>query len=256
MSIIAKLKSITFEKLLIGVGFSIAVIYLFSMFVFPWVELWGNWSYVQEVWARWQSLNAAMIAFLSALIALYISRKNSQKQRKNDFVSSRVYLPETFSQLCTYFRESMRILQAAWSEESSPYPEKPSLPHDYREIFSRCIKYADPEVEIFLINILVELQVHDTRLQGVIDAWGSSRSATMAKHNLMSYIFSLGKLQALINKQYEFARGESNFDTSTLNWEDFRSAYRNIDVAVDDIHTDDGDNLSAFTRMAINRSAP
>jgi hypothetical protein len=73
------------------------------------------------------------------------------------------------------------------------------------------------------------------------------------RHNLISYLYSLGQLQASVNKLFDFARGEIEFDSDPLNWEDFRNAYANLRIEIDEMHISDEMNLEAFTKRAIAR---
>lgn len=209
------------------------------------------------MWERWQSLNVGMLAFTSSVIALNISRYNSNKQREREFVAAKAYLPATLSELCEYYRSSAEVFDKAWNTPQGKEIDvaAPNLPGDYRDIFSECIKHSEPEVADHLASILVKLQVHDARLRGLMRDHNSDGVVSPDKHNLISYLYRLGELQAIVNKLFGFARSTEAFDSGPLEWEDYRNAYGNFDIHLEDFYIDDLMNLEAFTRRAISRDA-
>lgn len=239
------------------VGVPLLVVYAFSMFAFPWIDGHGSWTHVQAVWDRWQTLNAGALAFLASLVAFNISRYNENLQRERDFVSAKAFLPSALSSLMEYCSRCSMIYGTLWSANGhAPTPiERPHLPSDYREVFSNCIRHADPEVGSYLSNILVRLQVHDARLRDVIAQSQASTTQAVDRHTLLAYLYRLGELYALIGKLFGFARGEEAFAAKPLAWEDFRNAYGVLDLVTEDIYIDDKMNLQAFTKRAIAREA-
>ena len=85
------------------IGALILGIYLYSMVIFPLFEGNFSWKYLQSVWHSWQGLNVGILAFVSSVIALNISRYNANKQRERNFIAARAFLPEAFSELTKYF---------------------------------------------------------------------------------------------------------------------------------------------------------
>lgn len=239
------------------VGLPAAVFYFICMFVFPWVD--GNfvWSHVQNVWDRWQSLNVAMLAFVSSITAFNISKFNAEKQREREFLASKAFLPAALSELVSYFKASAALLEAGWESEPGNRPAflAPVLPQEFKEVFASCIRHAEPSVGDYLSLILVRLQVHDARLRGYIDQRGDNDQFNPDKYNLITYFYRLGELQALVGKLFEFARNNGDFDSTPLDWETFRNAYGNLDIEIDNIRIDDNMNLEAFTKRAISRHA-
>lgn len=248
-------KSDTMVSIMNWLGMPLFLLYFLSMLVVPWVKGACNWTYVQEVWDRWQTLNVGVLAFISSVIAFNISKYNANKQRERQFVAARSFLPHTLSELTSYCKHSSIMLREAWvlldTKQVGYSPlaaELPELPDSYKEVFSRCIAEADPDVADYLANILVQLQVHHSRLKELKYTFGQGGRMVWVQQNVMSYLFSLGKLQALLNRLFGFARGEEPFNGSNLLWEDYRTAYANLDIDVEDVN-----DLEAFTRRAISR---
>lgn len=239
------------------VGIPLLAVYLFAMFIFPWFDGHGNWAHVQAVWDRWQTLNTGALAFLASLIAFNIAKFNENVQREREFVAAKSFLPSTLSELMQYFSRSACLLEGLWEANGHP-PAIPlthsDLPASYREVFSNCIRHADPLVGSYLSNILVRLQIHDARLRDATEHGAEARGSATDRHSVIVYLYRLGELYALVGKLFSFARGEEGFDSKRLNWEDLRNAFGILDVELDDIFIDDNMNLQAFTQRSLART--
>ncbi|MDZ4350381.1 MAG: hypothetical protein U1A22_12695 [Xanthomonadaceae bacterium] len=252
---IRPLKSGRFMDAVSLMGIIGVLFYFACMFVYPWMDGHGNWSHVEKVWYKWQALNVGMLAFASSVIALNISRFNAEKQRERNFLASKAFLPAALSELVAYLKSSASVLKTAWHqlEGQSGGLVAPELPKEYKSVFKDCITHAEPGVGNYLSNVLVWLQVHDARLRSLVDQTSDGSYVKPDKHNLITYFYRVGQLQALVGNLFNFARGESKFNSVPLVWEDFRNAYGNLNVIFGDIHLDDQHNLKAFTRRCIAR---
>lgn len=239
------------------VGIPLLAAYLFAMFVFPWFSGQGNWEHVQAVWDRWQTLNAGALAFLASLIAFNIAKFNENVQREREFVAAKSFLPSTLSELMQYFSRSARLLDGLWAANGHPPAaplSHPELPPGYREVFSNCIRHADPQVGSYLSNILVQLQIHDARLRDATACGDQAHRSGTDRSLVIVYLYRLGELYALVGKLFGFARGQEPFDSKKLIWEDFRNAFGILDVELDEISIDDNMNLQAFTQRRLART--
>ncbi|NDV12728.1 hypothetical protein [Crenobacter caeni] len=250
------LKPDTLVNLLNFVGLPIALIYAICMFFWPWISGHGHWDYVQEVWDRWQSLNVGILAFASSITAFNIARYNAEKQRARDFLAAKAFLPAALSELVSYFKSSATLFSLGWkaTPESKPNFVVPDLPREYKAVFGECIRHAEPGVGDYLSRILVSLQIHDSRMRSYVEQRRDGNYINPDKYNLITYFYRLGELQALVGKLFEFARNMDEFDSSPLNWEDFRNAYGNLNIWTDEIVIDEKMNLEAFTKRAIDRN--
>ena len=218
MNHIGVLKPEALVKVLNFSGLPILAIYLFSMFIFPWVKGSGSWEYVHAVWYKWQALNVGMLAFLSSVIAFNVSRFNSYKQRQRNFIASRAFLPHALSELTSYFKSCSLLLKEAYPKVKGRSYKAPltckkiELPIEYKEIFSRCISFADADVGEYLTNILTRLQVNHSRLKEFENEFGENTTEYLSENDITTYMFRLGELQALVNNLFQFARGEENFE--------------------------------------------
>jgi hypothetical protein len=258
MKHIGIVKKDTLVSIINWVGIPIIFSYLICMIVFPFVMGGWNWEYVQKVWDRWQTINAGFLALISSVIAFNISRFTENQKRQRQFVAARAFLPHALSELTAYCKSSSIVLREALSRttasgvgrEAPLLAVVPALPIDYKDTFRQCIGFAEPNVAYDMANILVKLQIHDSRMNQLKDLFPSNGHTVLLQRNVMSYLFSLGKLQAKINKIFNFSRGEEDFDESGLIWEDYRTAYSNLNIIYDDI-----EELEEFTRRAISRES-
>lgn len=255
MKHIGFLKPDTFTKILNWLGIPLVFLYIFSMFIFPWFHSGKHWNYVQSVWIQWQGLNVGILAFLASVVAFNISRFNAEKQRQREFTAARAFLPQALSELTSYFKSSSSVYMECWDRLSANPVDRhtpltaqvPKLPERYREIFSKCIAAAEPDVGEYLAYILMKLQIHHARLEEASRSFGHG-VFILVKPNIVSYLYSLGEIQALVNKIFYFARAKDSFSATPLKWEDFQTAYFTLDVPDDQI-----DDLVGFTERAIAR---
>lgn len=250
-------KADTFVSIMNWVGVPLVLGYAISMLIIPWFGSSHDWEYVQRVWDRWQTVNAGVLAFISSVIAFNISKYNENKQKERRFIAARSFLPQDLSDLTSYCRESSTILREARERlkasrvgHSTPWESQfPELPESYREVFSKCIEDAEPDFGEYLAHILVRLQIHHSRLRSLVDSISDNGRTVITQETIKSYLFSLAQIQAFINRIFDFSRGFESFNGSNLDWEDYKTAYRNLDIEIDGI-----DDLEEFTRRAIARS--
>ncbi|ENL1288345.1 TPA: hypothetical protein ACMD0O_004656 [Vibrio parahaemolyticus] len=227
-------------------GVLFCVTYVPFMFVVPW--FYGDWSYVHGVWHSWQSLNVGMLAFLSSIIALYVSRYQAIEQRKREFEGAKAFLPHALSELSKYLTSSAMVLVCTFPpligrRNTQLTLNCPQLPLEQFEVFKECIKYADVEVARYLAVILKLLQVHHSRLEGICKENYSNEPYAR------SCLYNTAELQALINNVYDFARSESHFENVDLDWDSIRLAYRNLNVIFENI-----DKLEEFSKKQLENT--
>lgn len=250
------LKPDTLVTLLNWIGIPIIACYVVSMFVYPWFASDWNWALVENVWDRWQSFNVGMLAFVSSITAFNIGRYNAEKQREREFMASKAFLPDALSGLASYLADSADLLKEGWeaSRGDSIKTALPIPPLDFKEVFRDCIRHADREVGEYLARILKRLQVHAARLATYVDQQSDDTWVSPQQHNLITYIYRLGEIRAMVNRLFPFARSQGPLDASALTWEDFKDAYGNLNFWIEDICLDGVTNLEAFTKRALERT--
>lgn len=74
------------------------------------------------------------------------------------------------------------------------------------------------------------------------------------RHTLLAYVLRLGELYALLGGLFGFARSEESFKSKELTWDELQSAYRIMDLEIEDLYIDDKMNLEAFTMRWLERT--
>ncbi|WP_157982632.1 hypothetical protein [Simplicispira lacusdiani] len=233
--------------------FALTGLYAYSMLLHPWLK--GGWKYVHAVWYDWQSLNVGILAFLASVIAFNISRHHAAQQRRRELVAARSFLPESLSELSEYLRRCSVVLCSAYSGTKQTHAQLsqdqlPRLPSGYKEIFSRCISLADKELAEHLSYILACLQIHHARISSLLEEQRPNSRFVVTRHNVLTYIYRLGELQALVNNTFDYARGEKEFIAKPLDFSSYKTAYANLGTHLHNI-----DDLEDFTKHAIERNA-
>lgn len=109
-------------------GLPLAVLFAYCLLIYPWLAGRGSWDHVQNVWDRWQTFNAAALAFATTVLALQITRYKDEKQQIREFSVAKAFLPAAFSEMSAYFKSSAQTVQEAWSLKypiSSRHPKRP-----------------------------------------------------------------------------------------------------------------------------------
>lgn len=208
------------------------VAYIFSMVVIPISK--GDWNYIQEVWDRWQTFNAGMLAFIAAVITFNIASFNSEQLRSRKFKVAKAALPATLSDFYQYFKSSANILKKVWyarNDDSHTDKEKnviddelPKIP-EYKDSINSAIENADDNVSKYLSNYLIKLQIFHARLRQTLESIKPDSGIFHLSLNTVEYIYNLAELYAMTSRLIEFAREDQPLNDSKLSWNDFKNAY-------------------------------
>jgi hypothetical protein len=228
-------------------------IYFACMIVAPWIIGEWSWSYVQDVWDRWQGVNVGILAFGASFIAFEVARYSESRQRKREFLAARAFLPEALSQLTAFLKGSVEVHMAAWN--NAPPVAFPLAPSQYKDVFANSIRHADSDtgeqLSALLSEILVWLQVHTARLESFIE--NPAHTAAMKKINALDGLRLVGELQAKVNRLFEFARGMGELDSRPLVWDDYKTAYSNLGLDIENLVVGKF-SLESKTRWHIEKS--
>ncbi|MFL1916941.1 hypothetical protein ACJW8B_16320 [Plesiomonas shigelloides] len=188
---------------------AILMIYIFCMLIYPWFS--GGWYNVQKTWAYWQSLNAAVIAFISSLIILYAARYQVIEQRKRDFQAAKSFLPHVLNDMS----EHIDICAGIFKEEYKGGNKNvladggsPILTMESLKALSECIKYSDDTLAAFLTKLLCIMQINNSRINSLC-----KRKAGMNRQFLLSSLNYLCLIKSMVDKLYEYTRD----DVKSLN---------------------------------------
>lgn len=238
------------HKIISVVGVMLVAIYFISMIVYPVIQSSGNWEYIQKVWHRWQSLNAAMIALLITVSAIVTSlvihqhhKDQEKEERQRNFIANAALLPQVLVDLTDYCTRSMDVYVEALkraNERIGVHKEPletltPPLPTSHIQVFKECIFYADQKVSEKLAYVLKRLQVHHSCMEALKTEIGPQSTWILDPANTHAYIYRLSEIHTWLNRFLVFSRGddkkitdeENKFNNSSLVWNDFNNIFFN-----------------------------
>lgn len=191
--------------------------YIHFMFIQPFVL--EGFSGALEVWDRWQALNVGVLAFISSVVFFHTTKYKEEKQRQRSFIAARASLPQALSELTEYCRNSAKVwheaIVKAETNKYGDFSEKyPSLPSNVHNVIKECIAHSEFDVGNYLAKILVELQIHNSRLSGLESEFAVGSNHINVSLSVQSNLWFLGKLQARIDSLFSFARGLEAFNGS------------------------------------------
>ena len=126
-----------------------------------------------------------------------------------------------------------------------------NLPDNYLDVFRRCIKYADQEVSLYLLGLSAKLQIHNAKINDLVSNFHQDSGVIYLTTNLLDNLFCLGTIRVLIDRQYKFARGMSDFNNSPIIWDEYINAYFLIDIPIEDIVDKEGGSLEKYTKKRL-----
>ncbi|MBB6481537.1 hypothetical protein [Spirochaeta isovalerica] len=234
--------------------FTLITIHIISMYIAPWFIGGFSWLYVQDVWDRWQGIIVGAFASITSYFIFLITRKHEDEKKKKALRSARSLLPKSLSYIYAYCRDCAPILSEVWYaiSLSSDRPHRrlgtesklPDFPIDHEHIFNKCIEYEDDEViSNHLISILIKLQINHSRISELTKA---DDSIIEIPHYILSVIYGLLELLAMINKTFEYARFRSNLISSKIEKTEIYTALANLNWDTGDFIVDEDNNLKSY----------
>ncbi|MEZ8824546.1 hypothetical protein AB6E04_09280 [Vibrio amylolyticus] len=197
----------------------LVILYFIMMFLYPWFV--GDWEHVQKVWARWQPLNAAMVAFAASLIAVAIVRNHEIQNHKRKLRSREAIMPVLLSELGDYnkqlfdfwFELHEKLGNGTDTFNRSAIPERPlNRSIEISNSFIEYLEYAEKLHADKLAQVLIVLQYLTARTESINDTSLGMNVARIKSYSL-SQLLELTKMRVEIGHFFEFIRG----DVSEIN---------------------------------------
>lgn len=123
-----------------------------------------------------------------------------------------------------------------------------NLPDSYTEVFRRCIKYANQEVSLYFSELITKLQIHNARINDLVSNFHENSGVIYLTTNLLDNLFCLGTIRVLIDRQYKFARGMSDFNNSPIIWGEYENAYSVMNIWIEVVVDRFGCTLEKYTK--------
>lgn len=194
------------------------------MGVMPAFWHWPEGGQLVAFWERFLPLHIGWLALLGGTTSLRIVELREERARERKRIAALAFLPEAFSELCGYCERSVELLgealERAYGAQNNRTPltnRPPELPPLYRTVFKDLVEWSVPDVAEYLSQILVKLQVHQSRMASLAHRFRPNvRVMVVLPPEIHAYLMAIGTIRGLINKNFEFARGEGEFDSSQL----------------------------------------
>ena len=243
--------------------FSVLGVYLIFMVAWPWsvyegkFDLHKQWHSVQTVWAHWQTLNAAMIALASSIIALNIAQYVNKQNRERKFKAALVFLPQELSTLSEYCGKSIGLYGEIWNRlrekdemKLQPLDQKiPEFPSSHVPVLKECLEHSEEiEFDGYLIAILKELQIQHSQMVGSYQEFSGRKSpVSSTQSNLILYLYKTAKIQVLIDRLFPYARKEKSLEIGPMTSDRFKSVLDIGGIKVENIFIPGRDGKENFT---------
>lgn len=200
------------QKRLYAIIIVIASVWGVTAGAWPLVEHRGDINAVQQVWDRWQAWNTGVIALLSALTALAVTRLRDDRERERAFVAAKALLPDHLSSLLAYVRSSQFFLTGAYQSargEEIELPELPARPVGYEQWVSDAIRWGDPDFVAYMAHVVSHLQVYRSRIQELPFLHGDPEERLFAP-NVRDYIIQGAVIYTQLGNLLGFSRDNEN----------------------------------------------
>ena len=247
------------RKRLIPVGGTAAILALViwggASLIWPWIDHRGDWIEVQRTYERWQALNVGMIALTASIVAFFAANLRFSSEERRNKEAAQAFIPEALSALSDYIDGCMQFLDDGyWFSRSrhggAPTPPRsrrttaglpsgppgmpPLLPEAHRPVFAENFRYAPEVVTKQLKLILADLQIFDSNVRALANAFFTRPNAPH-HHNIRSYLLRLAIIKARVDRLYDYGRPGSVYDDRPIDAAELRSKLRVSGVDVDRI---------------------
>lgn len=213
-------------------------LYVLAMFMYPLYQ--GSWGHLHSVLLDWQTLNAAIIAFIAAWLTFQITRYKESEHEKRELIAAKAFLPNALSELIVFYKSSAKVLEnyhtILLADVERPLGDRgevlalPEMPQEYKTAFKECIKYAEAEEGRKLAYILESLQVHNSRVH-LINDYLTGTCKTIVGHDFtLVCLLRLAELYVVTIGLFNYARNATENQQHTL-LESFDIAYRSLELS-------------------------
>lgn len=160
---------------------------------------------ILDTLSEWQTLIAAIIALIAALLTVIIMHRQTKHQindvadkarRKN--LSARAHMPDALSRLHAYIKSASRYIE----NPDLDYPEPPT---DQIGVLKSSIEHIDVEAAEKAFRLITKYQIHRSRLDSYRDNNRFSRQADLQYDVIL--------LMAYTNDLFDYGRGEDRISS-------------------------------------------
>lgn len=246
----------------------ILVFYINEILVSPINIVWYNTenydAYMRDLiknFKSWQTLNAAVLTLIGAIFFYQGAtrrekgkqlreEKKEAKRLQRELIASRAFIPHALASIIPYlvsaskyYEEVYRLImedeihQVKTIEHNELDRYRPMPLNSYQSAFKDFFRYAPPIYTNWLVKIVEDLQVVESRMQ--------PDSLSLRPENVVGELVLLCEILAKVQRSFSYARGDTDeFDNSPLTkneyikqlntlGQDEMDAYRQIMESID-----------------------
>lgn len=230
------------------------------MFIYPIFHYRQNWSQINQIWLDWQTLNAGVIAILASAIFYQSTKYATEKQISSNLKANKAMLSHKLSDLSHYYSCSFKLLNSALTHADNQDGEMKecdimfanalSSINENKElsIIVECMKTATANDADKLAKYVSELQIHNSRLQKIIQKRPCISEVGNSLY-ILSCIHRLATLQLMTNNLFSYARNQADKIEYSITSENMKTAYRNIGLL-----SENEELILNYTNNKINKS--
>lgn len=206
--------------------------YFIGMFLYPLIAGGASWSHLQNVWQNWQGLNVGVLALISSGVALTLTIRSEQKKNASALYAAKAFIPAALSEITLYLKACTKVADTAWINNNikqyrktftSP---KPHFELNLKAVFKEVMKLTDIDIAEHLGEIIIDLQVIDSRIAELHASFKSGHEHRFDKSYLLTIAYSLCKLQSLVDETYPFSRSETKIIKRMIDNRSLKNSYK------------------------------
>lgn len=209
-------------------------IWIIEMVIIPTIDTGLNWSEIQKVWDRWQTLNSGMIALLAAMLAIYAAQHTENARRQRELIAARALLPLALSELHKYCSELAIFIKSEYLEWDINRPDEvlttdnkvPERPAAWVfDAFKNCMIHANENEAKFMASILSEAQIINSILHDY-----KHKNHLIMESTFSGYSTYLCDMHAKLGRMFKYSREHTPLFTENITNEERNNSILVLDV--------------------------
>ncbi|MBB4375620.1 hypothetical protein [Bradyrhizobium sp. SBR1B] len=225
--------------------FALAGAFVWLFVALPLIYLPEGWAAFFKWLHNWQTLVAAGVALLAAMLAFHNTTRSLTHSEQLDFrrrarkhAAIRAMLPLALAEITRYTHESvaeLKKLLEKCDEETLPKGAAceefvRSLPTESLSTLSEFIEYSE-EADVNLMEaILARVQIHDSRTRSLVTANSPYSGGVVIRTELENLIIDAAIINAGTTSFFNYARRHVDRSPKELSWDMVDSALMRLDV--------------------------
>lgn len=208
--------------------------WIIAMVIIPAIVTNLNWSEIQNIWDRWQTLNSGMIALLAAMLAIYAAQHTENARRQRELIAARALLPLALSDLHKYCIELAMFIKAEYQEWSKNRPSEvlttdnkvPDRPAAWVfDAFKNCMIHTNENEAKFMASILSEAQIINSRLHDY-----KNKNHLIMESTFSGYSNYLCNTHAKLARMFKYSREHTPLLTEDITNEERHNSILVLDI--------------------------